>query len=351
MSLTISAAAVRPGLAEPMSLRAWAPGRVNLIGDHTDYTGGRALPMAIDLGVEIRGDRGGDWIILGSEGNDGFAELPLVIEHPSRAEPPWARYVAGVVFEMLPAGGLTGTIRSTLPSGMGLSSSAALEVAVAVSLGADVRDPLAVAELCQRAEHRAVGVPCGIMDQLCIVAAVEGHALRLDCAKLDVDPVRFPDDAEVAIVDSGQERALARSAYSRRYGECKQAEKVIGPLSKASPEAAVALEDPVLAARALHVTTENLRVDEMVLALEDGDLTAAGELMLDSHASLRDHFEVSTSKLDALVEHLRLSRDVYGARLTGAGFGGCVVALCSPDADLSVPVVWRGRPATGAHLS
>jgi galactokinase len=323
---------------------------VNLIGDHTDYTGGLALPMAIDLGVEICGDRGGDWVMLGSEGNDGTAELPLVIEHPSRAEPPWARYVAGVVFEMMPAGGLAGTIRSTLPSGMGLSSSAALEVAVAVALGADLDDPVGVAELCRRAEQRAVGVPCGLMDQLCIVAAVEDHPLRLDFSRLSVDPVRFPADAEVVIVDSGQMRTVAGSAYAVRHAECEQAEKLIGPLGQASPDAALSIEDPVLRGRAFHVTSENLRVDDMALALEDGDLRVAGEVMLDSHASLRDSFEVSTPKLDALVEHLRLTEGVHGARLTGAGFGGCVVALCSPGADLAVPVVWRGRPAQGASL-
>lgn len=333
-----------------MSLRAWAPGRVNLIGDHTDYTEGLALPMAIGLGVEIRGDRGGSWIILGSEGNDGIAELPLVIQHPSRVEPPWARYVAGVVFEMMPGGGLSGTIRSTLPSGVGLSSSAALEVAVAVALGADLEHPLAVAELCQRAEHRAVGVPCGIMDQLVIVAAVEGTALRLDCGTLSAEPVRIPDGVEVAIVDSGQPRALAGSPYARRRAECEQAQKVVGPLRGASLQEVEAMEDPVLRARARHVVTENARVDDMVLALEDGDADIAGELMLDSHASLCHDFEVSTRKLDSLVEHLRLTPGVYGARLTGAGFGGCVVALCEQNAELAVPVVWRGRPGPGAGL-
>lgn len=333
-----------------MTLRAWAPGRVNLLGDHTDYNGGLALPMTIGLGVEIRGDRGGDWIILGSEGKDGTAELPLVIQHPNRTEPPWARYVAGVVFEMLPAGGLTGTIRSTLPSGRGLSSSAALTVAVAAALGADLDDPEGVASLCQRAEHRAVGVPCGIMDPLCAVSAIPDHALRMDFGKQQLDSVRFPWDAEIAIVDSGQERVLESSAYAQRRAECEQAEKLIGPLRQANPKAATSIGDPTLSARALHVTTENLRVDDMVVALEDGDLQIAGELMLDSHASLRDDFEVSTPRLDALVEHLRLTDGVYGARMTGAGFGGCVIALCSPSADLSVPVVWRGRPSDRAHL-
>lgn len=333
-----------------MSLRAWAPGRVNVIGDHTDYTEGLALPMAIGLGVEIRADRGGNWIILGSEGQDGIAELPLVIQNPSRVEPPWARYVAGVVFEMMPSGGLTGTIRSTLPSGVGLSSSAALEVAAAVALGADLEDPLAVAELCQRAEHRSVGVPCGIMDQLTIVSAVEDAVLRLDCGTLDVEPVRFPEGLEVAIVDSAQPRALAGSPYARRRSECEQAEKLVGPLRQAARSTVLDLEDPVLRARALHVITENERVDDLVMALEDEDAEAAGELMLDSHASLRDDFEVSTSRLDALVEHLRLTPGVFGARLTGAGFGGCVVALCEETAELAVPVVWRGRPASGADL-
>lgn len=333
-----------------MSLRAWAPGRVNLIGDHTDYTGGLALPLTIGLGVEIRADRGGDWVILNSEGNDGMAELPVVLDHPNKVEPPWARYVAGVVAEMQPRDGLIGTIRSTLPSGVGLASSAALEVAAAVALGADLNDPLGVAAMCQRAEHRAVSVPCGIMDQLCIVAAVQDAALLLDCRTLDVDAIVIPDDVDIAVIDSRQPRALAASPYALRRAECARVERLVGPLRDAVIEDIESIDDPVLRQRARHVITENERVEATAMALEDGDLRQAGALMIASHASLRDDYEVSTRELDALVEHLRSISGVHGARLTGAGFGGCVVALCSPDADLDAPVVWRGRPASGATL-
>jgi galactokinase len=333
-----------------MSRRAWAPGRVNLIGDHTDYTGGVALPLAIGLGVEIRGDSGADWVILGSEGNDGIAEMPLVVHHPERVEPPWARYVAGVVAEMQPREGLIGTIRSTLPSGVGLASSAALEVAVAVALGADLADPIGVAEMCQRAEHRAVGVPCGIMDQFCIVAAVEDAVLLLDCGTLESDAVPMPDGVDVAIIDSRQPRQLAASPYARRRAECAQVESLIGPLRTATLEDIDVIDDPVLWRRARHVITENQRVDATALALEDGDLMQAGDLMVASHLSLRDDYEVSTPRLDAVVDHLRSTPGVFGARLTGAGFGGCVVALCTPDAGLDLPVVWRGRPAPGATI-
>jgi galactokinase len=276
--------------------------------------------------------------------------MPLVVHHPNKVEPPWARYVAGVVAEMQPRDGFIGTVRSTLPSGVGLASSAALEVAVAVALGADLGDPIAVAEMCQRAEHRAVGVPCGIMDQFCIVAAVEDAALLLDCGTLDADAVPMPGDVEVAIIDSGQPRRLATSPYARRRAECAQVERIIGPLRGADLEDIDAIDDPVLWHRARHVITENQRVEATALALEDGDLLQAGDLMVASHVSLRDDYEVSTPRLDAVVDHLRSTPGVFGARLTGAGFGGSVVALCAPDADLDLPVVWRGRPARGATM-
>ncbi|HEV7761124.1 MAG TPA: galactokinase family protein, partial [Acidimicrobiales bacterium] len=199
-----------------MTLRSWAPGRVTLIGDHTDYTGGLALPMAIGIGIELRADRASDWIILGSEELAGVAELPLSVDDPSKVEPAWARYVAAVVRELRPTDGLTGTLHSSLPIGRGLASSAALEVAVATVLGVNLRDPVAAAQLCRRAEHRAVGVLCGIMDQLAIIAGVEDTALRIDCHTLEMTAVPFPADAEVVVVDSGQERELAGSPYGAR---------------------------------------------------------------------------------------------------------------------------------------
>jgi galactokinase len=332
-----------------MGLRSWAPGRVNLIGDHTDYMGGLVLPLAIGLGTEITGDRGGNWVMLGSERFDGVAEIPLDGgDDPAKAEPPWARYVAAVVAELQPDNGLVGMVHSDLPPGGGLASSAALEVALAAALGADLGDPIPVAQACQRAEQRAVGVPCGIMDQLVAVAAEADQVLRIDCRSLSVEKLPFPEDAEILVVDSGKPRELSGSAYAQRRKECEAAEDVVGPLRDASPSAVEAIDDPILRRRARHVTTENERVDALGAALAEGQLRYAGELLVASHASLRDDFDVTTPALDALVVALRGVPGVYGARVTGAGFGGCVVALCQPKTRLKLPVLWRGRPAGGA---
>jgi galactokinase len=332
-----------------MGLRSWAPGRVNLIGDHTDYMGGLVLPLAIGLGTEITGDRGGNWVMLGSERFDGVAEIPLDGgDDPTKVEPPWARYVAAVVAELQPDNGLVGMVHSDLPPGGGLASSAALEVALAAALGADLGDPIGVAQACQRAEQRAVGVPCGIMDQLVAVAAEVDQVLRIDCRSLSVEKLPFPEDAEILVVDSGKPRELSGSAYAQRRKECEAAEDVVGPLRDASPSAVEAIDDPGLRRRARHVTTENERVDALGAALAEGQLRYAGELLVASHASLRDDFDVTTPALDALVVALRGVPGVYGARVTGAGFGGCVVALCQPKTRLKLPVLWRGRPAGGA---
>jgi galactokinase len=282
---------------------------------------------------------------------DGPADVPLRIDDPSQVSPPWARYVAGVVAELRPATGLTGTVRATLPAGRGLASSAALELGVAAALGADLTDPVPVALACQRAEHRAVGVPCGIMDQLTVAAAVEGAALLLDCRSLATRPVTLPDGLDVAVVDSGQARSLAGSPYAERRARCAEAEARIGPLRDASPADVERLADPVLRRRARHVVSENARVAACAAALEAGDARRAGELMVASHTSLRDDFAVSTPVLDAVVDRLRAIPGVHGARLTGAGFGGCVVALCDTEAPLDVIPVWRGRPADGAQVT
>jgi galactokinase len=316
---------------------AFAPGRVNLIGDHTDYTGGLVLPMAVDLGTTVSGRRGGDRVVLRSAEEPEPAVVPLDIDEPAAVEPPWARYVAGVVAELRPPVGLTGTVATTLPVGSGLSSSAAL----------DSGSPLALAELCQRAEQRASGVPCGIMDQLASTAGIDGHALLIDCHTHAIEPIPLSDDVDVVVVDSGERRALARSAYAERRAECEAAEAIIGPLRRCQPGEEEGITDVVLRRRARHVIGENARVRAFAAALTAGDMAAVGAAMAASHASLADDFAVSTPTLDALAERLSAVPGVHGARLTGAGFGGCVVALASPGA---LAEGWRVRPASGARL-
>lgn len=329
-------------------VRAFAPGRVNLIGDHTDYTDGLVLPMAIQLGTTVTGVRGGDRVQLTSADEPEPAEVRLDVGDPASATPAWARYVAGVVSELRPAQGFTGEVATTLPMGSGLSSSAALEVAVALALGLTEDDPLTVAKLCQLAEYAASGVPCGIMDQLASAAGVDGSALLIDCHSLAITPVPLPDDSEVVVVSSGQDRALAGSAYAERRAECEAAQDGIGVLRKASADSVEALDDPLLRRRARHVVTENERVRRCAAALTAGDLPAAGRLMGQSHASLRDDFDVSTPTLDTLVGRLAAMPGVFGARLTGAGFGGCVVALTRPGAIAGEG--WVVRPSAGAQL-
>lgn len=340
------------GGATGPTIRAIAPGRVNLIGDHTDHTGGLVLPMAIDLATTVSGVRTGDRVVLRSADEPEPAVVTLDVADPAQVSPPWARYVAGVVAELRPTVGFEGTVSTTVPIGAGLSSSAALEVAVALALDADGADMLALARLARRAEQRASGVPCGIMDQLASVAGRAGHALLIDCHALTVAPVALSTDAEVVVVDSGQARALAGSAYAARVAQCAAAEAVIGPLRLAAPGAEVAIGDEVVRARARHVLTENARVRLAVEALAARDPTLVGALMAQSHASLRDDFAVSTPILDALVGRLGATPGVYGARLTGAGFGGCVVALCAPGAleGWGPERSWRVRPSTGARV-
>ena len=311
---------MRADAKEPSAWRtSFAPGRVNLIGDHTDYAGGLVLPMAIDFGTTIVGQPGGDRVVLTSEALGGATDIELDGSFDGSG---WESYVAGVVAEVRPTQGLTGHITTTLPVGAGLSSSAALEVAVALALGA-VGD---IAALCQRAEQRASGVPCGRMDQLASVHGVEGHALLIDCSTFDITPVRIPDDVDIVVIHSGQARELALSGYAKRRAELEAGDE----------------------RRVRHVRTENLRVREFADALRAHDLARAGSLMVASHVSLRDDFEVSTPVLDALVERLVVTPGVHGARLTGAGFGGCVVALTSIGA---IDEGWHVRPSRGAVVS
>lgn len=340
--------------------RAWSPGRVNLIGDHTDYTGGFVLPMAIDLGTLAELDPGAPrgHLPLLEVVSDAEAEVArlgaedLTADGVGRVRPRWARYVAAAasLLPHRPAGRLR--LRTSLPQGAGLSSSAALVVASALALGFE-GPPLDLARLAQAAEHLAVGVPCGIMDPLAAAAGIPGHALLVDCSTLELEPVRLPEGLEVLAVHSGRPRALAGSAYAIRRAQCAAAEARIGPLRAARREDLLGLPDPLLRRRARHVVTENARVLAVAAALREGHLEELGPLLLESHRSLAEDFEVSTPELDELAARVRALPGVLGCRLTGAGFGGCVVALAEAGAvdpaGLSFPA-WKLAASGPARL-
>ncbi len=335
--------------AAEVRVAAHAPGRVNLIGEHTDYTGGLALPMAIDLGTRITGMRraSATEVRLRSADADDEAVVPIAVRDPAALDPPWARYVGGVVHELHPVAGFDGQVTTTVPIGSGLSSSAALELAVALALGFD-GSAFELAALGQRAEQIASGVPCGIMDQLASAAGVADHALLMDFTTMAVEPVPVPPDAAIHVIHSGQHRELAGSAYGERRDACERAAAAIGPLLDADLADLATIGDETMRRRARHVITENERVRSFAAAFRAGDLRTAGEIMAASHRSLRDDFEVSTDVLDALVERLRRIDGVHGARLTGAGFGGCVVALAEPGA---LDEGWRVRASAGATVT
>jgi galactokinase len=327
--------------------RATGPGRVNLIGDHTDYNQGLALPMAIGLGVTVRFALSpGRRVVVTSEAFGPSVELPIELSADGATvgglEPPWTRLIGAMIALAPPGAGGTIQIESTLPIGAGLSSSAALLVALAEVLGVS-GSPKVIATLCQRAEHLS-GVPVGAMDPLICAGGLHGHALLIDFSTLATRQIRIPGDAEIVVVDSGQRRTLRTSDYATRVADCRAAEAVIGPLGLADQSDLAGLSDPVLRQRARHVVSECRRVRNVAEALTADDLAGGGELMTESHRSLATDFAVSTPVLDALVDHLVSQPGVFGARMTGAGFGGCVVALSRPGSvdlrALSTPA-WR----------
>jgi galactokinase len=326
-------------------LVARAPGRVNLIGDHTDYTGGLVFPMAVDRWTDVSFRRTGDRILLTSADEPDAVDLPLAIADPTDVRPAWGKYVAGVVAELAPTSGLEGHVTTTIPIGGGMSSSHALEVALALALGFD-GGVVELAQLTQRAENRASGVPTGIMDQFSIAAGVAGHALLMDCGALTVTPVPLPDGVDV-VVRFVAHRTLVGSAYADRVAECAAAEREVGPLRAATLDDVRRIADPVIRRRAQHVVAENQRVLDFSSALRADDLAAAGALMVASHASLRDLYETSLPVMDEAVAGLIATPGVHGARMTGGGFGGCVVALVEPGTAIDG---WVVHAVDGAAL-
>ncbi len=328
--------------AEPAAL-ARAPGRVNLIGEHTDYNGGLVLPLAIDRDTRVALRPRADARVRGISRESGPAERELGAS-PASEWLDYARGVARVLADagLTPARGFDLWVESDLPQGAGLSSSAALEAAVAVALldtagvtyGADRRPELA--RLCQRAEAEFVGVPCGIMDQYAVLCGKGGAALLLDCATLEARSVAVPESLALWIFDTGVERSLRSGAYAERRAECERAlvgaRRALGreleSLSELAPGELAGLSDaldPVALRRARHVVSENARVRAFAAALGRRELAAAGESLFESHASLRDDYEVSCPESDALVADARGLAGCVGARMTGAGFGGCTV--------------------------
>lgn len=322
----------------PQRFTAFAPGRVNLIGEHTDYNAGLALPFAIAAGVRVSARPGHEAGTCVAHARD-IGETDRFAIDAVEAAPGWRAFVRGVVAELgaagIPVPAAELDIRGDVPRGIGLSSSAALEVALCLSLLAlaDARldDPLRLARLCSAVENRWVGADSGLLDQIASICARPGHALLIDFGTLAIRPIplRLGGYTLVA-VSSGQEHALHASGYNQRRQECREACRALGvaSLREATPDAVATLPEP-LRRRARHIVTENVRVLATVEALAADDLDRVGELLSASHVSQRDDYEVSTPQVDATVERL-LNIGAVGARIVGGGFGGSVLALLPP---------------------
>jgi len=340
----------------PDRVIAFAPGRVNLIGEHTDYNDGLALPFAIAAGVTVRASATADGRIETRAIDLGRRDA-FELDHPSRASG-WRAFVRGAVAELRRAGvplvAAKLEVTGDVPRGAGLSSSAALEVALCLALvgvsGAPAPDRLTLAQICSRVENDWVGARTGLLDQLASLYGESNHAVRIDFRSLEVTPTPLAlDGFKLVTLDSGERHVHAASGYNARRAECAEACERLGldSLRDATLQMAHTLPTP-LRERVLHVVSENGRVDQAVGALGRGDLDGLGALIDASHASLRDCFDVSTPAVETTVLRLRRAGAV-GARIVGGGFGGHVLGLLPPD----VPVpegAFEVRPGPGARL-
>ncbi len=337
---------------------AFAPGRVNLIGEHTDYNGGLALPFAIAEGITVQAERTGQSSIRAHAGDLGEDD-EFALDDRSPAEG-WRAFLRGMVGELQAAGfpplGARLQIAGDLPAGAGLSSSAALEVALCLALlaiqndAAGTLDPIEIARLCSRVENDWVGAQTGLLDQLASLCGRLDTALLIDFHTLQINsvPLRL-DGWRLVVLDSGERHAHSRSGYNERRAECARACELLGvkSLRDADVHAVERLPQP-LRDRASHVLNENERVREAVAALRERDLSALGALLSASHASLRDRYQASTAAVEATVARL-LEAGAAGARMIGGGFGGSVLGLLAPG--VSMPMAAREvRPSIGAQL-
>ncbi len=345
---------------------AVGPGRVNLIGEHTDYNDGFVLPVAIKRDIRVilrpRSDRRVN--VFSLEYDDWYEfSLDELRFNPSKL---WANYVQGVAWALEELGirliGFDGIISGNVPRASGLSSSAALEVATAraflAASGAEGKlDGVQIALAAQRAENQFVGVNCGIMDQFISVLGKEDHALLIDCRSLEYELIPFPTNAALVIGNTKASRSLASSAYNERRSQCEAGVaalqsvlpdiKALRDVSSEQLETHKDLLDPVVYRRCRHVVHENERVLHTVDALAKDDLAEVGRLMNASHTSLRDDYEVSSEALDVMVDTMRSVSGCFGARLTGAGFGGCAIALVEPGREQAIAdAIYEHYPKT-----
>lgn len=313
---------------------ACAPGRVNLIGEHTDYNSGLVLPMAIDLACYAASAPNRDGLLrIYSENLKQARQWPIDQLGQLRASGDWSDYVIGVAQQLDLRRGRDLLVYSSVPLGSGLSSSAALEVSTALALGWTGDLPsLELAQLCRRVENDFLDLPSGIMDQYVSVFGCENAAVLIDCRSLASEPVKLPGDVAVVAVNSMVKHELAQSAYRQRVTECAEAAREIGSLREASEDSLELIPNPVARRRARHVVTENQRVIDFVAASRKANLTEMGRLLVASHRSLQRDYEVSCEELDFLVDAALAIPGTFGARMIGGGFGGCTVNLVDPAA-------------------
>lgn len=339
-----AAALFERSFGRPASMSAQAPGRVNLIGEHTDYNLGHVLPIAIDRWCVVAGSpaEGSHTTVVSDHAPGERATAHLASLRPDDLPPhAWSRYALGTLAILAshaacPPPALEIAVVSNVPAGAGLSSSAAIEIALlklAANLWGVPLQPLQAALLAQRAEHTFAGVPCGLMDQMASAMGIADAALLIDCRINALHPVPIPSGLAIVVTDSGVRHAHAGGEYAQRRHACRRVTQALGltALVDASPWALRRLSgeiEPDDLACAAHVASEEQRVLQCASAIQAGDLALAGQLMLASHDSLRRDFRVSCPELDTLVNAAMDVEGVYGSRLTGGGFGGCTLTLC-----------------------